>query len=200
MAAVPTKQKNIFQRIAAWFTEAADWVQENLGDPAFAHTLQEDLNLKTPDGATPALPAASLAKIKQYQSTVDPEKAAFQETVTEIGEVVDAILTFADAVKGEGMTPGDVVFLLMKVATADSLRVRLPWAYAIAKAVLLVADDLDSVEELDPDRLFKVLRGEAQPPGTGEKVVEHISETASITVMLAQAALEDRLKGIVDGY
>jgi hypothetical protein len=200
MAAVPTKQKNIFQRIAGWFTEAADWVQENLGDPAFAHTLQEDLNLKTPNGATPALPAASLAKIKQYQSTVDPEKAAFQETVTEIGEVVDAILTFADAVKGEGMTPGDVVFLLMKVATADSLRVRLPWAYAIAKAVLLVADDLDTVEEFDPDRLFKVLRGEAQPPGTGEKVVEHISETASIAVMLARAALEDRLKGIVDGY
>src|SRR6266545_2827614 len=203
MPPVPTaekKQKNVFQRIAEWFTEAAEWIQENLGDPAIAKTLTEDLNLNAAAGAQPALPASALQGIKDYQKAVDPEKAAFEATVTEIKDVVDAILTFADAVKGEGMTAGDVVYLVFKVGTVDSLRVRLPWLYALAKLVLLVSDDADSIEELDPDRLLKLLRGEPQPPGASELVVEHIFEGVSLVVLIAQAKFEDDLKGILDAY
>src|SRR5919204_6955186 len=198
--AAQKKKKNIFQRIAKWFAEAADWIEEHLGDPALAKTIAEDLGLNPSATAQPALPAASKQKIKDYASAIDPVKAAFEETVTEIADVVQAILTFSDAVKGEGMTAWDVLLLITKVGTADSLRVRFPAVYALAKASLLVADDVDSLEELDPDRLLKLLRGEGEPPGSGELMVEHISESAALVVLVLQAIFEDRLKGVLDAY
>src|SRR5436190_3569803 len=89
----------------------------------------------------------------------------------------------------------------MKVATADSLRVRFPWAYAIARATLLLGDDADSIQEFDPDLLFKVFRGEELGPGDGERFVGHVAEVASL-VVVAEALFEKKLKleGVVDGY
>src|SRR5436190_10244725 len=196
----PAKKKNIFQRIAQWFSSAADWIEENLGDPALAKALTEDLGLKSSD-TKPVLPADSKQKIKAYADSVDPDKAAFEDTVAEIKDVVDAALVFGDAVKSDDLTAWDVVFLLMKVATADSLRVRFPWAYAIARATLLLGDDADSIQEFDPDLLFKVFRGEKLDPGEGERFVEHVSEVASL-VVVAEALFEKKLKleGVVDGY
>jgi hypothetical protein len=197
----PAKKKNIFQRIAQWFSDAADWIEENLGDPAIAKSLTEDLGLNSSTNAKPVLPADSKEKIKTYADSVDPDKAAFEDTVAEIKDVVDAALTFGDAIKSDGLTAWDVVFLLMKVATVDSLRVRFPWAYALARATLLVGDDADSIQQFDPDVLFKVFRGEKLDPGEGERFVEHVSEVASL-VVVAEALLEKKLKleGVVDGY
>jgi uncharacterized protein DUF6603 len=199
VAAVPAQKPNIFQRIAKWFAAAADWIEENLGDPAIAQTLREDLGLNSSSNATPSLPAASKDKIKQYADAIDPDKSAFEDTVAEISDVVNAALTFGDAVKSDGMTAWDVVFLLMKVGTADSLRLRYPWAYAIARAALLIGDEADTIEQFDPDVLLKVLRGESLDPGESEKIVEHISEVASL-VVVAEAIFEKKLHGVLDGY
>ena len=44
--AAPKKvKKNIFRRILAFFKHVAEWIPENLGDPAYARTLREDLGL-----------------------------------------------------------------------------------------------------------------------------------------------------------
>ena len=63
----PAKQKDFFQKVIQWIKDAVDWVEHNLGDPALATALREDLGLNGQAAANPPdVPAASAAKIDDY--------------------------------------------------------------------------------------------------------------------------------------
>jgi hypothetical protein len=167
---------NIFQKVVAWFKEAADWVQQNLGDPALAASIRDDLGLRP--GAD--ISATDRAKFQAFGNGLDPDKEAFDATVEELTEVIQAFIQLGETLKDPvtGAVAWDVVFLLSRVAAADSVRTRFPAIYALAKLGLLVSDDPDSVELLDPALMVKVLKGET-PQDASKKLFTRVSASLS---------------------
>ena len=53
MAEDKKKKKNVFQRIAGFFKDVVDWVEETFSDPAIATEVREDLGMNTDNPATP---------------------------------------------------------------------------------------------------------------------------------------------------
>src|SRR5574342_671707 len=104
--------KSIFKSLIQWFKDAADWVQENLGDPAIASALREDLGLKPGQD----IPAADKAKFKQFADGLDPDKAAFAETVAEITNAIPVFQALGDQLKSGSLSKADVAFLIARLA------------------------------------------------------------------------------------
>lgn len=180
------KSKSIFSAIIAWFKQAADWVQENLGDPAIAEMLRQDLGLAPGS----SIPDAEKDKFQQYGKGLDPDKVAFEETIAEIKDVVTDLSNLGDTLKSDGLTGWDVSYLLGRVAAADSVRLRFPAVYAVAKLALFISDDPDALEELDPALLVQLLRGDALPVGSGERFLQQLSAGLGLLVTIADSILQ----------
>jgi len=191
------KPKNVFEAVVEWFKHAADWVQENLGDPAIAETLRQDLGLAP--GAD--IPPAEKGKFQQYAAGLDPDKVALDETITEITDVATDLVNLGETLKSGSMTGWDVAYLLGRIAATDSVRVRFPAIYAFAKLALFISDDPDSVEELDPALLVTILRGDPLPAGTSERLFQRVSAGLAFLVTIAETLL-DKAAGpdLLDAY
>lgn len=189
------KSKSIFSAIIAWFEQAADWVQENLGDPAIAETLRQDLGLAPGQ----SIPETEKGKFKQYADNLDPDKVAFAETIAEISGVVQDLSNLGETLKSDSLSGWDVAYLLGRVAAADSVRLRFPAVYAIAKLTLFISDDPDAFEELDPALLVKLLRGDALPPGSGERFLQRLSAGLGLLVTISDSILQQSIgSGLVN--
>lgn len=185
------KSKSIFSAIIAWFEQEADWVQENLGDPAIAEMLRQDLGLAPGS----SIPDTEKDKFKQYGARsngigLDPDKVAFEETIAEIKDVVADLSNLGDTLKSDGLTGWDVAYLLGRVASAESIRLHFPVVYAVAKLALLISDDPDALEELEPALLVKLLRGDALPVGSGELFLQRLSAGLGLLVTIADSILK----------
>jgi hypothetical protein len=147
---------NPFQQIITWLKATADWVAQNLGDPAIASALRADLGLK-PSQDIVLDSAAVKNKFLPFAGVgLDPEVESFQATVLQVLEILPELKALAEDPNVDGW---DVAFLIGTVAAADTLRVRLPALYAIAKLTLLISDDPDSIDRFDPTLLVKLLTG-----------------------------------------
>src|SRR2546430_12486826 len=147
--------RSFFGKIIHWFEEVGDWVQENLGDPAIAAALRDDLGLKPGQD----IPKAKRDQIQQFAQGFDPDKTSFAETVSEIADVIEPLVSLGKEIKSDEQTGWDVAFLLGKVAASDSIRLRLPLLYAVGKATMFITDDPEQVTQFDPALLVKLANG-----------------------------------------
>ena len=182
------KPKNIFETVVQWFKDSADWIQENLGDPAFAEVIRADMGLKPGQDIAPA----RKGQFAQFAQGLDPDKSGFGETVAEIQDAIPVFRALGDELKDGSLTGWDVAFLLARVAAVDSLRLRVPIVHSICKALLLLTDDPDEVEMFNVDMLVKLLRGDDFPPGTGERVLGKLLPSLTLG-LLEQLLIDTRL-------
>lgn len=196
-AAKPPAKPNLFQKIAGFFKDAAAWVEETFSDPEIAKQVREDLGQNSDNPATPTPVSADTAqKIDTFLAKEDVDKAAFLQTVAEIKNVADVIMTFADTVKADGVSAADVFWLIFKVFGAESLRLRNPSAYALAALAGLVLEDDELIAQLDPAPLTRMLKGEASS-ADADVLVDRISAAGGALVVLADQ-LSKTVGGTID--
>lgn len=191
-------EPNVFEKIVKWFKEAADWVQQNLGDPEIATALREDLGLKPGADLSPA----DKAKFVAFKDGLDPDKVAFDATVAEIAQAVEGFIQLGETLKdpASGEVAWDIAYLLGNIALADTLRVRFPAIYALGKLGLLVSDDPDAVEQFDPAMLMKILRGET-PQDASQLLFDRVSHGLSLIPTIIDILLQQFDKtGYVDYF
>ena len=66
-----------------------------------------------------------------------------------IKALVDTGMTFAEAVKTQGVDAGDVFWLVFKLWVNDYIRVRNPSAYGLMSLFGLILEDEDTLNQLD---------------------------------------------------
>lgn len=187
-----TKPKQtVWNKIVNWFKDAADWVQENLGDPELAAELRADLGLKP--GAS--IPENQKDQFKQFAAGLDPDQAAFEDTVAEIADVVTALINLGEAIKADQTDGWEVFDLMLRVMTVESVRTRTAFLYGFAKLFLLVTEDPESLEEFDPALVIGLLKGEAPPAGTGEAVLQRINVLSWLLIFIAEQIAGSLLDG-----
>ena len=179
------KPDNIFGSVVQYFKDAANWVQENLGDPALAEATRADLGLKPGQDIAPA----KKDQFAQFGQGLDPDKAAFDETLAEIKDVIPMFKALGDELKDGSLSGWDVAFLLIRLAAVQSLQQRVPLAYTIAQALLLVTDEPDDVELFNVDMLVRLLRGDGFPPGSAERILGKL--TPSLVLGLVEQLVLD---------
>ena len=182
---MPDEQRNVFAGIIDFLKEVVDWVEQNLGDPALAATLRADLGLAPGED----VPAAARNELTSHAAGMDPDKVAFDETVAEITDVVEALIGLGELLKADGATGWDVVYLIARVAAAESLRVRWPVVYAAAKLLAFISDDPETVEDLDPARVMGLLTGSA-PPSNGEVFLQRLNHLVWVVLTATEKIVE----------
>lgn len=171
------EEPNVLTRVVDWFKEAIEWVQENLGDPAIAAAIRDDLGLEPGEdvdaGDLGAWPSDDF----------DPDHAAFAETVAEVATAIQALVQTGQAIADDEVSGWDVAFTLGTLAASDSLRVRVPLVYALAKLTLFISDDPEELEALDPGLVVDVLAGEP-PEGGSEKALQRVMFSSWLVLVL----------------
>jgi hypothetical protein len=175
-----------FEKVITWFKDTADWVQENLGDPALATTVREDLGL----AAGEDIPEAKKNQIATFGAGLDPDKTSFAETAAELADIIQALIALGDDLKEDQASGWDVFYLIFRVMASEHVRIRSSFAYGVGKLLLLVTEDPEAVEELDPALLVGVLRGEPPPPGTGEAVLQRVGALTWVVITLLDKLAE----------
>ena len=180
------KKRNVFQKVASWAEEQVEWVEETFGDPAISAQVRADLGLESSTPVTPQQPTpATKAKIDEFVAKQDVDEAALLAVVAEVKALVDTGLTFADAVKTQGVDAMDVLWLLFKVWVADSLRARNPAAYGLSSLAGIITEDDEALGTLDLGPLGRLLKGEVE--ADAEEVVDRISFLVGTTVVMLDA-------------
>ncbi|MGP4090923.1 DUF6603 domain-containing protein [Streptomyces sp. KR55] len=178
-----TQPPNAFEELIKWFKEAADWVQENLGDPEIAEMIREDLGLAP--GAS--IPEAKKAEFQQFAAGLDPDKESFADTVEELLDVIAAFKDLGTALQDEQATGWDVAYLLLRIMSIETVRVRSPLLYGLSKLGLLVTEDPEAVEEFDPALVVGLLKGEPPSPGSGEVVLQRLTALSWLIITVLEA-------------
>lgn len=190
-------KKNVFQKLAAVAKDISEWVEETFGDPELAAEILEDLGLNSSNPATPtpADPAAK-ARLDAFAAKQDVDEAALLAVIADIKATVDTVMTFAEAVKTDGIDARTGFWLLFRVWVLDVLRVRNPAGYSLMQVATLVTEDDEVLQQLDASRLTKLLRGEGTA-ADGEAWVQRLSMIGGVTVVLLVTFI-DALGGAID--
>ena len=187
-------KKNIYARILAFFKHAAEWVPENLGDPAYARTLREDLGLA--EGAD--VPADKQEKFKRFAAGLDIDKASFLDTVEQIKDLVPLIKSLKEDFASDQVDPVALEYLLFRLIATDFVRLREPSLYALMRAVLFLEEDVESLALIDPRVFLHQLYGEDLP--ASELLVQRIAAAGALVLQLIDglSAENDEEVGHVD--
>jgi len=183
------KSTSFTELVKKWLECLADWIQENLGDPAIAAALRDDLRLAPGKD----IPKAEVGKIQQLADGFDPDKTSFKETIKELKDIIDALEDLFTQIGSGDVSGWDAAYIAGKVAASESIRVRLPLIYAIGKATLFISDDPEQVSEFDPAKLVNIVNGDMSALGDGEAWVQRLTSSASLLTMLLEALLEKPL-------
>ena len=180
------KPRSIWSAIGHAIKALFEWIPEHLGDPALAAEIRGDLGLK-PDAQ---LPEDKAAKFRQFAAGLDPDKESFAETVAEIGDVAAEIAVLKDLLESDDdQAMVQLTYVLLSLAATDSVRIRVPAVYSTARALLFLAQDVESLVAIDPARLLRQLRGEDLP--SGEAMAQRIAFAGALVLQL--------LDGLIDG-
>ena len=178
------KKRNVFQKIADFFKDVVEWVEATFSDPVLAQETREDLGLNTDNPATPkAVDPTVRQKIDDFLAKEDVDEIALAATAVEIKALADTIMTFADAVKADGVDATDVFWLIFKLWAADSLRARNPSAYAMCVLAGLILEDDELLPQLDPAPVTRLLKGEATEDDA-DALVDRVSAASGALVVL----------------
>ena len=190
------KPPTVFEKVIKFFKKASDWVQENLGDPDVAVLIREDLGLAP--GAS--VPPNVKGQFQHFAADLDPDKESFAATAEEIADVAAAFIALGETLKADQGDGWDVAYMLLRVLTIETVRTRSTFLYGVGKLGLLIADDPEAVEELDPALLTGALKGEPPPPGTSEAILQRVGALSGVLVT-AGAALAPKIGlDVFDAY
>ena len=181
MATVPSdkkKDKSLVRRIYEFFKHVAEWVPENLGDPAVARTIREDLGL----AAGADIPADKQEKFKRFQAGLDVDRAAFLELVEQIKVLVPEIKSLAQDLSSDKVDPLEAEYLLLRLFATDFLRLRAPFLYALYRTVLFLEEDVESLGLIDPAVMLHNLYGEDLPES--EVLAQRLSGAGALLLQL----------------
>jgi hypothetical protein len=179
------EEPNAAAKIVAFFEQLANWMVENLGDPALARMLREDLGLAEGE----SIPANQQNQLTTLAAGLNPEAAAFEETVAQLIDVMEVLVGLGDALKDEQGSAWDVVYLLGRVAGSESVRARLPVVYALGKLFELISDDPEALDELKPEVIMGLLQGD--PPAIdGEVLLQRIHHLTWVLITALEVALK----------
>ena len=174
---------SVFKSIIDWFKEAAEWITENLGDPIIAEALREDLGLAT--GAS--VSEAKINNIKQFASGLDPDQTAFFETIEEIKVLAEALIALGDDLTDGDQVGWDVVYILVQVASAESVRLRAPWLYGTAKILGLITENNSEVDRFLIDPIVDIFQGEGLPDNFFEAAAITAFENVGFLLAITEA-------------
>jgi hypothetical protein len=182
------KKKGIFGRIKDWFKDAANWIETHF-DAALGHEMRADLGL--PPGAE--IKSSDLAGMQSHLGAIDPDEEQFAAFAAEVVAVATDVKTLAGQMKSPSQDAASVAYMFMELSSAESIRVRVPFLYAISKLLLFVGDDIESMEALDPGRLAKGIQGKDLP--SFEAWAQRWSAMAVVVVQLLDHFVGDKLLG-----
>jgi hypothetical protein len=182
------EKKGIFTRIKNWFKDAAKWIETHF-DSALGHEMRADLGLKP--GAE--IKSSDLAGMQAHLGAIDPDSEQFSAFAAEVVTVATDIKTLAGQMKSPSQDAANVAYMFMQLSSAESMRVRLPFFYAISKLLLFVGEDIESMESLDPGRLIKGIQGKDLP--SFEAWAQRWSAMAVAIVQVLDHFFGDKLLG-----
>ena len=172
---------SFLEAVKKWLEDLADWIQENLGDPAIASALRDDLGLKPGEDIT----KAKLTEISQFSKDgFDPETKAFVEAVDEILSIVQIITQIAEQVSTDQMSGWDIAYLWGKLAVTETTRQRAPLVYAIGKMALFISSDPEELTVFDPAVIANIARGDDAALGGGEAFLQRLNSLSLVTSVL----------------
>jgi hypothetical protein len=187
------EKPNFFQKVVRWVEEMVEWVEATFSDPVLSAQIRADLGLDASGAAsTRSVDPGTKAKIEEFACKQDIDEASLMAVVAEVKALVDTGMTFADAVKTQGVGGMDVLWLLFKVWVADSLRARNPAAYGLCRLVGIITEDDEALGTLDLGPIGRLLEGKAR--GDAEDVIDRLSFLVGTTVVAL-----DSLVGVVGG-
>jgi hypothetical protein len=172
------KSKNVFSRVVAWFKSTAEWVADHLTDPVIAESIRQDLGLKPGQD----IPAATAGKFTQYGAGLDPDKEALSETIAELTAIIPDLKALAATLETDDVPANQIAYTLMALAATDSIRLRFPTIFALARLGLWVEQDLESLMVLDPALLLRNARGKDLP--SGEALLQRISNGGALLLQI----------------
>lgn len=190
------EKKNAIQKVTKWVEELIDWVEATFGDPVLAAQLRADLGLDAASQAVPqGLDPNVRTKIDEFVAKQDVDQAALIAVGVQITALVQTGLTFAEAVKTEGVDARDVLWLLFEVWAADFIRLRNPAAYGLVTLVGLVTEDDEALNTLDLKPLMRWLQGDLS--ADTEAVINRLSFLAGSTVVGIDQGIQ-AVGGVID--
>lgn len=187
------KKPNLLQKFTGWVEDVVEWVQETFGDPQMATLIRADLGMDTEH------PAPDVTVSEQTKNTIaefinksgkDVDAAAFAATAAEVAALVQTGMTFADAIKTQGVDARDVLWLLFKLWVNDYLRTRNPAAYGLMSLAGLLVEDEETLGQLDLEPLVGWITGDWDP----DAFVDRLSFVLGTTLVAL-----DALVGAIDG-
>jgi uncharacterized protein DUF6603 len=192
------KSKNVFSRIVAWFKSSAEWVADHLTDPVIAESIRQDLRLKPGQD----IPPATAGKFTQYGAGLDPDKEALSETIAELTAIIPDLKALAATLETDDVPANQIAYTLMSLAATDSIRLRFPAIFALARLGLWVDQDLESLMVLDPALLLRNARGKDLP--SGEALLQRISDGSALLLQILAMKLDPQADaekhGVVDVF
>jgi len=190
------KPPNLAQKVAAWVKEVVEWIEATFGDPELSRQIRADLGLDASGAPAPQpVSGETRAKIDEFVAKQDVDEAALAAVVEQVRALVDTGMTFADAVKTEGVDAQDVFWLIFKVWVADSLRSRNPAAYGLVTLAGLLTEDEEAIDQLDLAPLGRLLKGDASIAAAD--VIDRLSFIVGTTVVMLDAMV-DAVGGRID--
>ncbi|MCW2602594.1 MAG: hypothetical protein JWN61_729, partial [Pseudonocardiales bacterium] len=131
-------------------------------------------------------------KIDEFIAKQDVDEAALIGVGLEIAALVQTGLTFAEAVKTEGVDARDVLWLLFKMWASDFIRTHEPTLYGLVSLIGLVTEDDEAISTLDLAPIGRWLSGDLAADGAA--VIDRLSFLAGSGVVAL-----DQLVGAVGG-
>lgn len=198
------------QTVLDWFVGALGWMVATFDDPTLSRTIREDLGLDPDDATPPPIDDARLQGVRAFTASVDPDAESFAQVVEDVVAIAEAVGGWVQAAQTDDTPVDEIVYLLLVMGAAESVRVRSPLTHAAAETTLTAWDVLSAVPGADEGALASALAPlwdvarlvfsptpltEVPDPELDERYAERITHLATIATVLAieLAGIDDLL-------
>ncbi len=191
--------------VLGWFTDALDWMVATFEDPTLSRTIREGVGLDPDDTTVPPIDDARLQGVRAFTQSVDPTAESFAQVVEDVTAIAEAIGGWVQAARTDDTPTEEIVYLLLVMGAAESVRVRSPLAHTAAETTLTAWDVFSAVPGADQAGLGAALEPladlfrlvlaptpltEVPDPRLDERYADRITHLATIATVLAIEKLQ----------